>query len=661
MKRFLFNCCILLLICSVTGKSQSSTFRYERPLVPGGPGPNRISPDMALLSGADSASLRDLRLFEPTGPEVPYLLIPPENPKSRWKAGSILRVAATKTTSGFEVDLGSASTIDRLLLAGIRAPFLKRFKLEGSGDRSHWTLLAAEGTLFDLPNENLRRLETDFTPGEYRYLRVTWDDRESGVVSEPRNASALLVERRTGPAPLRAGSVEFRRLSASQGVSRFQVKLPGPHLPIAAVELSVGESRLLRTARVTESRFSRGEIVSEALGSSELRRVVQGSLSASDLRIPIRAPEGREIEIAVEDGNNPPLNLTGVALEFSPQPWIYLESRTGTTLVARYGSPRLEAPKYDLEAVRQYIGRTDLKEARWGDVRDSQSEETAVDSVLQPQAGAAIDPMEFRYSRKIPESSGLTALLLDAGVLAHSRSDLSDLRIADESNHQIPYLLEKRPDTFELNLPLSPEKTGGSEKESHYHLELPFENLPQAKLILNTTERTFQRKIAVEIQRPASDPRSQPVMETVASAIWRHNDPEIAAPPLFLDLPSSLGTTSATVVVDEGDNHPLALGTTRLELPLYRVRFFYPADAKLRLLYGNDGLSAPRYDLELLAPRLVGVSGKELALDPEARAPIAPPGRIPVKLFWAALVVAVLVVLALLVRLLRSENPASNA
>ena len=132
-------------ICAVTGRSQSSQFRFERELHPGGTGPNRIAPDVALLAGAASSDFRDLRFYESSGQEVPYLLIPPENPKPHWKMGSVLAVAATKTTSGFELDFGSASSIDRLLLQGIPAPFLKRFRLEGSGDRSHWILLVVEG------------------------------------------------------------------------------------------------------------------------------------------------------------------------------------------------------------------------------------------------------------------------------------------------------------------------------------------------------------------------------------------------------------------------------------------------------------------------------------------------------------------------------------
>lgn len=657
MKNAIRNCCRLLLLWSVAAVSQSPQPRFQRQLVPGGSGANRISPDVGLLSGAAFSDLRDLRFNDASGKEVPYLLIPPETPEPRWIPGRILPVAPTKTTSGFEVDLGSASLVDRLRLTGIPAPFLKRFRLEGGGDRSHWTLLVAEGSFFDLPDERLRLTEAEFTPGAFRYLRVTWDDRRSGVVPEPRAAAGRLVEYRAPAATLRAGA-EFRRLGAGPGRSRFQVQLPGPHLPLRAIELEVSETRLLRTARVTESRLAGAEVLQQTLGSSMLRKVAQNDLVAADLRIPIRAPEGREIEILVEDDNNPPLNLTSVQLEFSPQPWIYLESSSTAPITALYGDSRLSAPKYDLEAMRHYVKRTDLKTARWGEGVNPQPASSAAEERIPPEPGAPIDPTPFHFSRKIPASeSGLTALVLDAAVLAHTRSDLADLRIADAGNRQIPYLLEKRQDdVLALDLPMFRETAAAA--QSHYRVVLPFENLPPAKLVLSTTERLFQRNVSLQVKRVSTDPRSEPSMETVATAIWRHADPDTPAPPLTLDLHASLEAGSATLLVDEGDNRALAIGGARLELPLYRLRFFYPAGGKLTLLYGQEALAAPRYDLQLLAPRLVGVSSRELALEKESATAATPDGNpIQGKVFWTALVAAVVVVLGLVVRLLRSEKP----
>jgi hypothetical protein len=277
-----------------------------------------------------------------------------------------------------------------------------------------------------------------------------------------------------------------------------------------------------------------------------------------------------------------------------------------------------------------------------------------------PLHGAPIDPRAFHYSRRIPDSqAGLTVLVLDAAVLAHSAPDLSDVRIADASDHQIPYLLERRPTPLALNVPLIPETEKPSPKQSRYRLVLPFENLPGAKLVLSTSERTFQRKVSIEVAREASDPRAEPSSEKLASAEWRHDDPESPAPALTLSIRPSIGTNRVSLVVDEGDNHPLALSGARIELPFYRLRFFYPSNGQLRLLYGQDGLSAPRYDLELLAPRLVSLSSHELILTPENSAnATSPKSPIQARVFWAALALAVLIILGLLVRLLRSESSA---
>src|SRR5262249_39841239 len=138
-----------------------------------------------------------------------------------WLPGRILPVAATDKTSGFELDLGAASAVDAIRVEGLPAPFLKRLLLEGSGDRSHWTMLAAEGTLFDLPDERLREPQVPFDAGIYRYLRVTWNDRNSGRVPLPRVAAARRADPILPPRPLVA-DLPVERRPAEPGRSRYR-------------------------------------------------------------------------------------------------------------------------------------------------------------------------------------------------------------------------------------------------------------------------------------------------------------------------------------------------------------------------------------------------------------------------------------------------------
>jgi hypothetical protein len=671
-----------------SGEGREPHFRSERPVVPGAAGPNRLEPDLALLAGAASVryepgagagelgdfrgGLGDVRLFDAAGREVPYLLVAPARRVRQWRPGQLLPIVSTKTESGFEVDLGTNRPIDRLRITGLPTPFLKRFRLEGGGDRSRWTVLVAEGTLFDLPDEGLRRLDVDFPAGDFRYLRLTWDDRSSGRLPLPARVEARLVRPADSGPPARV-AVPFERRPSEPGKSRFRLRLPAAGLPVVALELAVpgGPGPLLRPATVTEGRLVSGgdaAITPVQLGEATLRRAVRDGLAAADLRIPVTHPQGADLELTVEDGNNPPLDLAGVTAELAPLPWIYFEAAGTASLTARFGDPRLSSPRYDLEALRDQVARTRSATARWGEVRTLEPQDKMVVSIPLPALGAPVDPGKFHDRREIPAGPpGLTSLLLDAAVLSRSPG-LADLRIADAQGRQVPYLVERRDEPLALSLPALARqaKTGDPSSLSRYRVELPYPSLPAARLVLATTARVFERDIRlVEVFTPARAVRGdrEPRERTVAQATWRHADPETPAPQVTLDLPAS-PETRFDLLVEEGDNAPLPLDPPRLLLPARRLRFFYPeasAATPLQLLYGQPGLPPPRYDLALLAPSLLGETAHEIALGPEPRhAPEPDAAATGRKVFWGALVGAVLVLLLVLGRLLRGHPEGSS-
>lgn len=673
--------CLLVPLHGQPASPRPESFRHERAILPGGAGPNRLALDAVVLAGGSpfrvqttgleaaggavsiaEGGLSDLRIYDASGREVPYLLVAPPSREPRWLKGRTIPVAATKKTSGFELDLGQLVEVDRLQLAGLPAPFLKRVQLEGSGDRSRWTLLVVEGTLFDLPEEGLKRLALEFQAGEYRYLRLTWDDRTSGRVPMPMSAAARAVDTEPVTPPLRV-EVAFDRRGSEPGVSRYRILLPGPRLPIASIELNCGGGDVLRKAYVTEAQLSGAEVVPVQLGSGILRRALRGDLAAAELGVPIRAPQEAQLELVVIDDNNPPLELRGVTAVFARLPWVYFESQGTDQLTVRFGRQGLPAPHYDLEARRASIQKTRTAEARWGDTgRPRVEAEAAVEPVL-PVTGAALSTGSFRYSRPLPVSQrGLTAVPLDAAVLAHS--NLSDIRITGPDNRQVPYLLEKREEPLTIELPIleatnPPERLAvsraGAGSRSFYRLRMPYEGLPASRLVIETSARVFQRRVSVLIEHDPDDPRRETWTTLLADASWRHGDTESGAPPLVLGLPQ-LRTAEILLMVEEGDNAALPLSRPKLLLPGYRLRFFCEGPGELSLLYGTQDLPAPRYDLALLAPRLVGAAALEIIPGPEA-APAAQTGAMPVRIFWVVLILAALALLVLIVRLVRRVEP----
>jgi hypothetical protein len=683
---------LVLFAASLAAQQPTPTgaFRFERPIVVTTGGPHRLAIDVPLLVGGNafrlfSASqtaadprgrdvvatatggLSDLRLFDASGKEVAYLLVPNPTIDPTWRAAlAILPVAPVETqkekTSGFEADLGSLLIFDRLRIDGLSPPYLKRIRLEGSGDRSRWTLLVGEGTVFDLPDSRLRQTELSFAAGSYRYFRVTWDDARSARVAQAPGVAARETSTATGRAPLTT-PVAFERRPSEPGHSRFHVRLPSGRLPIAALTLDVTGGHVLREVEVYEARLAGAEAVPAVIGRGTLKRVEQGSLAAVALRVPIEAPIEAEIDLVVDDGDNPPLDLRAITAEFAELPWIYFEAPEGA-LTARYGNPSLLAPKYDLEATRPALRIETVIDATWGEPRTRTADENAVSAVPPlPTVGAPVDPGTFRFVRDIPGGdAGLIAVRLDQAALAHSNGPASrfgDVRVIDADGRQIPYLIERSSEPLSIELSLArlttrPAALGPSRvSQTVYRIAWPYAGLPSPRLVLSTSARVFKRPIHIAAEHEADRRHRDPWIETLATTTWVHADQDTPAPALVMSLPTLEGK-QALLIVEEGDNAALPIGVARVLLPAYRIRLFRERERSLRLAYGRTDLAPPSYDLALLATRVFGVSAVEVSPGPEReeRAGSAA-GVFSPRLFWGILIGAVIVLLGLIARLIR--------
>jgi hypothetical protein len=156
--------------------------------------------------------------------------------------------------------------------------------------------------------------------------------------------------------------------------------------------------------------------------------------------------------------------------------------------------------------------------------------------------------------------------------------------------------------------------------------------------------------VQVGVERPADRRRRDPWFDVRAAGGWQHADQDSPPAPLVLPLDPGDATT-LLLVIDEGDNRPLPIARARLLLPSWRLRFYKP-DRPVRLLYGRGDLAAPRYDLALLAPQVMGAEAREIAADPaDTTTAGGPPSFVSPRVFWVGLGVSVLVLLALIVRL----------
>jgi hypothetical protein len=679
-RRLLTLIALTATTATLMAQGTAGRFQRERSAEVITPGQQRLDIDVPLLQGSQpftvmspgdrfiaTGGLNDLRLFSTSGAEIPYLLVPPVPDVPQFVPGRVLPITATDTpnqkASGFEVDFDTLATIDAIDLNRVPAPFLKRFRLEASGDRTRWTQLVAEGTAFSLPAQQLAHTRIEFEPGEYRYVRVTWDDTNSGRVTAPDMVSARRVMRSSSGPILRA-PIAITQRPSEPGRSRFRLTLPAARLPIVALELTVGGGHLSRTATVLEASLVGEQAQPQIIGNARLVRVVQDGINADALRIPIRQPREPQLDLVVDNGDNPALLLEGVIAVFAELPWIYFESAPGP-IVARFGDPRLAAPSYDLEAVRDTIPTTPAKASWRPEPPRTLSPES--EGLPMPEVGGALITDGFEYAREIPAGpAGLITIPLDAAVMAHSGISsrrLTDLRVVDRSSLQVPYLLEKRDEPLIVDttmerrdLPDGVQAPGG--RITSYLVRLPFEKLPDARLVLSTQARVFKRSVTVGSVSRATE-RIPARLISHGNVTWVHADEAMAAPTVTFPLPESV-EGDLFVIVEEGDNQPLPIDKVTILLPSFAMRLFRRPDLPLRLIYGKDRVPAPRYDLQLLAPQLMGRLAEEVTAGPEQRfgesATASGVEMVPPVVFWSVLALAVLVLLALIVRLMRREE-----
>jgi hypothetical protein len=283
-----------------------------------------------------------------------------------------------------------------------------------------------------------------------------------------------------------------------------------------------------------------------------------------------------------------------------------------------------------------------------------------------PDAGAALELDRFSYQRALPDGdAGLVALALDPAALAHTQGPgarFADARVVDASSRQIPYLVERRSEPLPVTLVLqrvdqviADLQPGPGHSRTTYRLQFPHANLPGARVTLETSARVFQRSVQISIERPPDRHRRDAWTEVIATGTWIHAQQDTAAPALVLPLPT-LDRTDVLLTIDEGDNSALPITSVKLLLPSYRLRFYRPAHAALRLVYGSREVTMPQYDLALLAPQVMGAEAREIA-------PAAESGSkaelhmmvVPPMFFWALLGGAVIVLLALIARLATSS------
>ena len=158
-----------------------------------------------------------------------------------------------------------------------------------------------------------------------------------------------------------------------------------------------------------------------------------------------------------------------------------------------------------------------------------------------------------------------------------------------------------------------------------------------------------------------TDERGDKYRRNLGGAAWTQT-PDRRSREFALPLNGRLQSDTLFLETENGDNPPIELEKFAVFYPATRVLFKARAGDELFLYYGNPRVSAPSYDLNLVAGQLLmsdkttATLATEKQLKKSSWAENQTPGKGGV-MFWGILAVVVVALLVIIARLLPKASP----
>jgi len=638
-----------LAAASLAAGFDTSAWEYRQEITLDRAGPVRLTLPLDTLDAAE-ADLADLRLLGPDGAEIPFAIVRRNTVRPATERIPLQgRLEGDATV--VEFGLAKAAPLQRIRLETPVAAFVRAATVEIEVAPGRWQRTVDSALVFRMQG-GLEQLAIDLRGATARTIRVTLDNGEDSALP----LTAVVVE--TGgaePEPLVEHPAAIVATEQEAGATRVSLDLGRRHLALGELVLEAREDVFQRPGRLVAQRAADDEVVEDTLAAGTYARLVfPGDHSYAQLALPVDTvtPAAR-LELVIDNADSPPLSAIRLVARLRRVDIGFAAPAAGTyTLLA--GAPNAAAPRYDVAAFGADWGRLPSLAAPAAPRAANPAYRPAQIPAEIPEFGGPIDTTKWNHSRAVRLAEpGAQVLELDPEALARSRADLADLRLVRDGR-QVPYLLEQSSRVRAVALPLAAAPDAKRPAVGRWELALPAPGMPVNRLRLTIAEPLFARTIVVGEVLP--DSRGQSWPRILGSAAVQRRNP---AEPTVFTIPLQSRPQSGTILVeiDHGDNAPFAPVAAEAIYPARRIHFRAGEAAACTLVYGNPAASAPRYDLQLAAPRLLAAPQHTATLAPAgtsgaARAVFDLGGPAARYLFWGALALVAGFLVWLVARLL---------
>lgn len=340
MKTFLIL--IASVILAATGYEPAIPyFSQQRSITVSAPDKQNYVPLDADVFAHARSDLSDIRIYDGQA-QVPYVLVRQSGgSRTQESQAKLLNLGSVAGRTEFDIDTSGFAEYDRVRLQLDAKNFINSAQIEGRrtlNDKSGTNLGAS--TLYDFTKEGLgSNFTLKFATASFPYLHVRL---APGIRPDQVKAAYLSSFSETKAAWTKAGQCNPVGAPPKQSLYRCTISRG---MPVERVSFSIpaGSANFNRTVVLSDERgneFQRG-----AISRVRMNRGGQ-SVTSEDLDIDLYPRTGTQIDVTIENGDDPPLPIGSVSPS-SVERRLYFDPKGKSSLQLYYGDPKLEAPSYD--------------------------------------------------------------------------------------------------------------------------------------------------------------------------------------------------------------------------------------------------------------------------------------------------------------------------
>jgi hypothetical protein len=295
--------------------------------------------------GAAEADLRDLRIIDSHGNEVPYTISERAGAETvRWQEAQIddygfVAQRYTQVVADAGVPSADYTALD---ISTPRTNFATTVDVFASDDRREWRTIRRGAPIFDYQADGLgsnTRVRIPSSHSRFYRLHV----REAGSAF-PIDAVRLAEGSQRLPELTRYGDVRITR-SQHGDESILQADAKYAHLPVSFLRIDTATPRFSRAVTLEASDDA---VIWSDVDSGVVKRTPMGE----KLSFSFDEVQARYWRVRIANGNDAPLRHVRIELWGMPRHVIFA-STTGQSLRAVYGNPGAQAPVYDFAATHR--------------------------------------------------------------------------------------------------------------------------------------------------------------------------------------------------------------------------------------------------------------------------------------------------------------------